>query len=398
MDNINGHKSNAQDQSLPLPQEPQAPNRSETAALAADLIRKKVQAAYADEPSATEEGLDLNLLGSGISHSKHQQFIFDLTNSGKSLADIQAAWHEYYSGLSDIEKHQVWQEFYSTHSQAASGISGPAMAPGAAEPDQSQSQALSLHDLKASLTKKARPAKKLKPAQHFQSLLFGLGVGTIVILIFMFSFFNERFIAPFIQPSRNVSGTPIISSNAAAGSAPQIIIPKINVEIPVVYGMTSTVEADVQKALENGVLHYADTALPGELGNSVIVGHSSNNILNRGKYKFAFVLLNRLQIKDIFYLEKDGKRYTYEVYKRTIVKPSEVSVLGPQDEPATASLITCDPPGTSTNRLVVVGKQISPDPGANLAQRSTNKLATSAAIVPSNAPSLWSRIFDVLSR
>jgi hypothetical protein len=68
----------------------------------------------------------------------------------------------------------------------------------------------------------------------------------------------------------------------------------------------------------------------------------------------------------MFYLTSDGKSYTYEVISRQIVKPSKVAVLGSvPGYAATATLITCDPPGTSNNRLVVVGKQVTPDPAAN---------------------------------
>jgi sortase A len=413
--NPDDNKHNNQfDASLPLPgfnsPQPQQPSEPQDNP-AADLIRRKVEAAYTDEPNSTTEALELEELGSSIKRSPHQQYIYDLTNSGKSLAEIQAGWHEYYAGLPDHEKHAVWQEFYSAHAQASSYTAATStMAPSVEEkpleyeltpvkdgmPGNTvgigQTLSRSLAEMRDMAMGSVGNRKKLKPMQHLQSVFFGVGVGSVVILIFLFSFFNERFIAPFIQPSRNVSGTPIISSDSASGSSPEVIIPKINVEIPVVYGVSTIKESDIDNALEQGVVHYADTAAPGQNGNTVIVGHSSNNIFNKGKYKFAFVLLSRLENGDTFYLQKDGKRYTYEVYKKTIVKPTDVGVLGAADKPATATLITCDPPGTSINRLVVVGQQINPDPVNNAPQIAKNTLATEAAIVPGNSPSLWSRI------
>jgi sortase A len=130
----------------------------------------------------------------------------------------------------------------------------------------------------------------------------------------------------------------------------------------------------------------------------VIVGQSSNNIFNKGKYKFAFVLLSRLENGDTFYLQKDGKRYTYQVYQKSIVKPDDVSVLGLRDKPATATLITCDPPGTSLNRLVVIGEQISPSPSGNAPISTQNSLATQTATIPGNSQSLWHRLTHWLSR
>lgn len=138
-------------------------------------------------------------------------------------------------------------------------------------------------------------------------------------------------------------------------------------------------------------MHYYNTADPGQNGNGVIFGHSSSNILNSGKYKFAFVLLRKLEKDDVFYLEKDSKRYAYKVYDKKIVPPSDVSVLYRNDKPASMTLITCDPPGSSVNRLVVVGEQISPDPATNGAA-PTDK-PSEPAILPSNSQSLWSRIW-----
>lgn len=403
---------NSLDFMLPVPDRAQQSEGSADSNPAADLVRLKVQQAYGSEPNAATETLDVAELGTGVPRSRHQQFIYDLTTSGGSLPEIQTAWHEYYAGLLDAEKHKVWEEFYDAHARASKFASAaPVLAPKTSAgpitlPDeppiprktskQSGIVGRTVADLRDYVLGGVSKPTKLKPVQHLQSILFGLAIGSIVLLIFLFGFFNERFIAPFIQPSRTITNTPIISDSTATGTDPEIIIPKINVEIPVVYGMKSIKETDVNQALENGVLSYADSAVPGEKGNGVIVGHSSNNIFNKGKYKFAFVLLNRLAIGDTFYLDKDGKRYTYQVYERKIVKPSDVSVLGPKDKPATVTLITCDPPGTAINRLVVIGEQISPDPVSNIARDESNELATQTAIIPSNAPSLWSKVMGWL--
>ncbi len=384
---------------------------------AADLVRQKVAAAYANEPDALAEATEVVELGRAAHRSKHQKYVYDLTTSGKSLAEIQTAWHQYYAGLPDDQKHQVWQEFYTaqaqlSHHPATAGSTATSEVPAASSTDVRQPKrrpkvslpvptkrvARTMADLRNYvMSTNTHKARKLKSSRHVQSVLFGLGVGSIVLLIFLFGFFNERFIAPLIQPSRSTANIPLISQSAAATTSPEIIIPKINVEIPVVYDVGTINEAAVETALENGVVHYADSALPGQNGNVVIVGHSSNNIFNKGRYKFAFVLLSRLESGDTFYLQKDGKRYTYQVYRKSIVNPNDVSVLAAADKPATATLITCDPPGTSINRLVVLGQQLDPNPIANAPQTTNNSLAASTAIIPGNAPSLWSRFTKWLS-
>ncbi len=383
---------------------------------AANLIRQKLDSLYDDEPDAKQEAKEAD---QAKHRSKHQQFIYHLTNSGKTLAEIQTKWHEYYTNLSDLEKQQVWDEFYQQNQHAKPVVQHqPVMQLPVATTDKAHVFDTGPETIDTTKPHKYQPAHrkrtvtqvkrqllgavdarhKLKAKQHFQSLVFGLGMGALVILILLFSFFNERFIAPFITPSRHVSSTPIIvdPGSVAVGPNPEVIIPKINVEIPVVYDEPSIADAAVQTALQRGVVHYATTPSPGEKGNLVIFGHSSNNIFNPGKYKFAFVLLSRLSNGDLFYLTKNGKLYAYKVYKKEIVEPNDVAVLTSSDRTASASLITCDPPGTSLHRLVVTGEQISPDPAADSTSTAI-RTNVQPAVLPSNAPSLWSRFKGWLS-
>lgn len=396
-------------------------NNSDSNNAAVDMIRQKVGNLYGHEPNAREEVKEVQEVKAHHQQlSVHQEYMQKISSSGMSLAEIQTAWHTYYAGLPDKQKHEVWQEFYAEHDKRQTGSDKP---PADTAPSHSMtlpsggkpsvhsighkpsghhksgaSGSKTMAQVKDQLLSKAnRSAQtKLKAKQHFQSLLFGVGMGLVVVIFLLFGFFNDRFIAPFITPSRNVSSTPIIIDGGAAVDAePKIVIPKINVEIPVVYDEPSVEEKAVQNALERGVVHYATTPNPGEKGNSVIFGHSSNNILNKGKYKFAFVLLSKLEAGDTFYLNKDGVRYSYKIYEKKIVAPNELSVLGANDRAATVTLITCDPPGTTRNRLIIVGEQISPDPVKNVASAvTTTPVDASATVLPSNAPSLWQRIKD----
>lgn len=151
----------------------------------------------------------------------------------------------------------------------------------------------------------------------------------------------------------------------------------------------------MQKELEEGVAHYPTTSMPGENGNGAYFGHSSNNIFNKGKYKFAFVLLNQLTIGDTFYITKDGKLYAYKVFDKKVVEPNQVEVLLPvEGHTATATLITCDPPGTSLRRLVVVGDQISPDPNGNIASDGNKTLDDRSFELAGNSPTLWGRFIS----
>ncbi len=372
------------------------PNPAKGEDQAAKLIRDKLERIYEGEPNALSE---ISESKNAAHRSKHQQFMYELSTSGKNLATVQTEWHTYYQSLPDDEKHQVWREFYSSQSQVAAGPSKPVdpaqtlaehKHQAATRPKQREKSKKQLQD---SIKNKVSAGGKLKAKHHLQSLLFGLSMGFIALVVLLFGFFNEIIIAPFIQPGRTTASTPLIISNdgVAPTATPEVIIPKINVEIPVDYSLTTTDEATIENALENGVVHYPSTSKPGETGNAAFFGHSSNNIFNKGKYKFAFVLLHNLVIGDTFYLTYNNKVYVYKVISTTVVEPSNVGVLNPiPGQTATATLITCDPPGTSLRRLVVVGQQISPDPAGNSASTSTN-VTTSQQELPGNGPTLFGR-------
>ncbi|HUD10236.1 MAG TPA: sortase [Candidatus Saccharimonadales bacterium] len=376
--------------------------------LAANIIRRKLTTIYSEEPNATKELKEAEVIRP---RSKHQQFIHELNASGKSLAVIQTAWHEYYISLPDEEKHQVWQEFYdsnqnSPYQQYVKQQPEPPAKPTKPvvsehqQPRTTQQAPIdlrSLRDIKTLILEHIAETTQVKAKHHLKSLIFGLSTGLLVVFIFLFSFFNEIIITPLIQPSRTVGSTPLIvnASSVTASSTPEVIIPKINVEIPVNYNQTSDNENDIENALEGGVVHYPSTVLPGQNGNAAFFGHSSNNIFNPGKYKFAFVLLHELVKGDTFYLTYLGKVYVYQVIDTRIVSPNDVAILNDTEgQPATATLITCDPPGTSINRLAVTGEQISPNPSNNTT--ASPQATSTATVLAGNGPSLWARFWKWL--
>jgi hypothetical protein len=86
--------------------------------------------------------------------------------------------------------------------------------------------------------------------------------------------------------------------------------------------------------------------------------------------------------------------YTYRVFQKQIVDPTDTWVLNPvAGKTATATLITCDPPGTSLHRLVVWGEQIDPDPSAAAAAPAPTTTAQQPAQLASNGPTLWGRFW-----
>ncbi len=73
----------------------------------------------------------------------------------------------------------------------------------------------------------------------------------------------------------------------------------------------------IQRLLVEGIVHVAITPLPGEVGNSYIVGHSSNFSSVQSDYNYIFKPLERnSEVGDEFYIyDKDGRELKFRVFE-----------------------------------------------------------------------------------
>lgn len=228
--------------------------------------------------------------------------------------------------------------------------------------------------LPAKATSKALPSKAKPIMSAIGTFLFLLLLFKSQVIISQIRYLLAKDDAPISAPA--------VTANAVDPN-PIITIPKINVSAPVVYE-PSINEAQIQRSLQNGVVHYGSTPKPGQPGNAVIVGHSSNDLWQPGNYKFVFVLLDKLSPGDTFSVNYESKKYVYEVTETKVVKPTDLSVLAPTNEPS-ITLITCFPPGTSYERLIVRAKQTSPAP---IATNASIEASSVGQTLPGSAPGL----------
>lgn len=132
-----------------------------------------------------------------------------------------------------------------------------------------------------------------------------------------------------------------------SGMMGYIIIPEINVELPVYH---TTKEAVLQK----GVGHLPSSSLPvgGESTHTVLTGH-------RGlPSRMLFTDLDQLENGDVFYLKVFGETLAYQVDRIVTVLPKETDDLQIEAGKDYATLITCTPYAINTHRLLVRGKRI----------------------------------------
>lgn len=304
-----------------------------------------------------------------------------------------SAWQDYYQKY--YERYYVGQVYRARQALEAQARSTVDATP-AAKPQtpEALSRDEALYDLRSKVINNIRSgAQKARKSRHFVPI----AAAACVVFVFLFLQYNRVIFAnveAYISPG-NVDPANIIvgpSAEIAVSSDPKLIIPKINVDVPVDYTAKSDYDSQM-KAMENGVAYFGipgANSKPGQIGNTVISGHSSNDIIDQGSYKFIFARLDHLANGDTVYLNYKGKRYVYAVTKKEVVKPTEVNKLVYTTTKPVLTLITCTPLGTSLNRLLVTAEQISPSASA---AAPTNNSATDTSSIPGNSPTFLQRIF-----
>jgi len=109
--------------------------------------------------------------------------------------------------------------------------------------------------------------------------------------------------------------------------------------------------------LDDSLVHYGGTGLPGQYGTAVVFGHSTlPQFYSPTNYKSIFSLLPSLKIGDEIDVSYDGVQYRYLVYDMEVLDPTDLSVLEQQLDDSYLTLVTCVPPGTMWKRLNVKAK------------------------------------------
>ncbi|MBL8030614.1 MAG: sortase [Candidatus Doudnabacteria bacterium] len=134
-------------------------------------------------------------------------------------------------------------------------------------------------------------------------------------------------------------------------------IPSLKVSAPIVW---SSDPKNFDTDLQNGVIHYPGTAMPGQIGTVYISGHSSNVPWAKGAYNKVFSKLGNLADNASFTLTvytKDGKavKYHFVVKRRAEYQATDQEQFKNAGVP-TVALSTCWPVNTTQKRLVVFGE------------------------------------------
>ena len=319
------------------------------------------------------------------------------TVNAKEWKKYHSAWQDYYRKYYEDYYVGAVQKTASQLAKQQSSVKAAKVVMPTAEDAETEKKE-TFDNLRDKINHRASTsARKFRKSRHFIPIISGLAV----VLIFVFLQYNRiffAFAAAYITPGNADSSIVEIDPtlSAAVGPEPLLIIPKINVKVPIIFGIGND-HASQQAGMERGVTHFSipgANALPGQTGNLAIAGHSSNDVFDSGDFKFIFARLDSLVEGDTIFINFEGVRHTYVVTRKEVVLPTNVdSLLFPTDRPM-LTLITCTPLGTARYRLLVIAEQISPDPEQAEPAPEQEVTDDTPVEMPSNSSTLFQRLID----
>ena|GEM_PF-2269532 len=169
------------------------------------------------------------------------------------------------------------------------------------------------------------------------------------------------------EREENIQEKPILPLNLdVTPDDNRIVIPRIGRNVPITDVSDETViyserladiEDSLQEALQDGIVRYPGTAIPGQQGNVFLTGHSSYYLFAPGDYKDVLALLHKVELGDEIIVYYNQKKVVYKVNEIKEVWPNQVEILE-QTNDYRLTLMTCTPIGTNLKRLVVTALQV----------------------------------------
>ncbi|MEI6426671.1 MAG: class E sortase [Candidatus Absconditabacteria bacterium] len=149
----------------------------------------------------------------------------------------------------------------------------------------------------------------------------------------------------------------------------RLIIPKFDVNDPIIISQFTNMDEFIYKnyneELKKGVVKYPTTPAPGQSGNTLIFGHTSQEWRKQNQYGMAFAHIAQMQKGDKIEVVWDGTLYEYKVVDIQVQYPDKVHVTYDQyaakKDHNYLTLMGCYPIGTSKQRMLVVAEQVSRD-------------------------------------
>lgn len=122
-------------------------------------------------------------------------------------------------------------------------------------------------------------------------------------------------------------------------------------------GIKDAFVSTVDTKIDQHLVQFPGTALPPHKGNTVIFGHSTlPSLYDPKNYKTIFANALDIRVGDKISVTVDNVLYNYTITKITIVNAEDTSYLTQGQSNSFFTIVTCTPPGTTWQRLVITAQ------------------------------------------
>lgn len=190
--------------------------------------------------------------------------------------------------------------------------------------------------------------------KKFVLLLFSL-IFIVISLVIGWNdfswFFNSNYISYAFEDEK-----PIVQVETINNVENSIEIEKIGIKAPLVIPDGS--DPTLKKELDLGVVFFSSSSLPGEAGETIILGHSAPPNWPKIKYDWVFTDLEKLVEGDVIYVYYEGRKYTYKVKDHIIIEKGQDESIYLTNYGNILVLMSCWPPGKDSKRIAVRAQEI----------------------------------------
>ncbi|MCX6760230.1 MAG: class E sortase [Candidatus Nealsonbacteria bacterium] len=138
--------------------------------------------------------------------------------------------------------------------------------------------------------------------------------------------------------------------------ANSIEIEKIGISAPLI--IPDGTDSTLKEELSQGVVYYPGSVLPGEKGETIILGHSAPSGWPKIKYDWVFNDLNKLEIGDEIVIYFNNQKNVYKVTENNIIGRGEETSKSLTNSINVLTLMSCWPPGKDSKRIAITAEAV----------------------------------------
>ncbi len=132
-------------------------------------------------------------------------------------------------------------------------------------------------------------------------------------------------------------------------------IPKLGISVPLIFSEKAT-KKDFSKLLDQGAVYFPGSVLPGEAGQTVILGHSAPAGWPKIKHDWIFTRLDELTEEDEIFVYFNHRKYTFHMNGKFFLDRGEELPQALTSSDNVLVLISCWPPGQDLRRIAVTAE------------------------------------------